>query len=177
VNGSDAWGVLPHAVGQGLSCLRDFFTDSECTLDIANTYTVCTRWVYYRILMEYEVKGDFTDGEIRAINRCRLFIQVECLSDVCTADGLTTDPGLQAHPPKVTSYSTNKCGPVKDYRASARGQYGDRTHVISRTTCYARSRGHAPPFGFSPHAMIRHRNFAARWCFSRQMHRSVPLAW
>jgi hypothetical protein len=40
--------------------------------------------------------GDFTNGEIRAINRCRLFLQVECLSDVCTADGLTTDPGLQA---------------------------------------------------------------------------------
>jgi hypothetical protein len=36
------------------------------------------------------------------------FLQVECLSDVCTADGLTTDPGLQAHPPHVTSQSTIK---------------------------------------------------------------------
>jgi hypothetical protein len=37
-----------------------------------------------------------------------VFLQVECLSDVCTADGLTTDPGLQAHPPHVTSQSTIK---------------------------------------------------------------------
>jgi hypothetical protein len=28
----------------------------------------------------------FTDGEMRSINRCRLFLQVEYLSDVCTAD-------------------------------------------------------------------------------------------
>jgi hypothetical protein len=38
----------------------------------------------------------------------RLFLQVECLSDVCTADGLTTDPGLEEKPPKVSSQSTIK---------------------------------------------------------------------
>jgi hypothetical protein len=35
-------------------------------------------------------------------------LQVECLSDVCTADGLTTDPGLEAKSPKVFSQSTIK---------------------------------------------------------------------
>jgi hypothetical protein len=55
------------------------------------------------------MKGDFTDNEMRTINRCRLFFQVECLSDVCTADGLTTDPGLEARTSsKVTSQSTIK---------------------------------------------------------------------
>jgi hypothetical protein len=54
--------------------------------------------------------GDFTDSEMRAINRCRLFLQVECLSDVCTADGLTTDPGLEAKPPKVSSQKWHRQG-------------------------------------------------------------------
>jgi hypothetical protein len=69
----------------------------ECTIEIANTYTVCPDGSI--VLMEDAMLGDFTNGEIR-VNRCRLFLQVECLSDVCTADGLTTDPGLQAHPPR-----------------------------------------------------------------------------
>jgi hypothetical protein len=59
--------------------------------------------------MEDAMTGDFTDSEMRAINHCRLFLQVECLSDVCTADDLTTDPGVQAQPPTVTSQSTIKC--------------------------------------------------------------------
>jgi hypothetical protein len=58
--------------------------------------------------MEDAMTRDFTDGEMRSINRCRMFLQAECLSDDCTADGLTTYPGLQAQPPKVTSLSTIK---------------------------------------------------------------------
>jgi hypothetical protein len=34
--------------------------------------------------------GDFSDGKMQVINRCRLYLQVECLSNVCTANGLTT---------------------------------------------------------------------------------------
>jgi hypothetical protein len=52
--------------------------------------------------------GNFTDSEMRDINRCRVFLQIECLPDVCTADSLTTDPGLQAQPPTVVSQSTIK---------------------------------------------------------------------
>jgi hypothetical protein len=95
------WRSLPHVVGQWIPSLCEFLASSECTINIANTYTVCTRRIRDRILMEDAMTGDFTDSEMRAINRCRLFLQIECLSDVCTADGLTTDPGLEAKPPKV----------------------------------------------------------------------------
>jgi hypothetical protein len=97
------WRFLPHAVGQWISSLRNFLADSECTLEAANTYTVCTARVHDLILMEDAMTGDFTDGEMWATNRCRLYFQVECLSDVCAADGLTADPGLQAQPSKATS--------------------------------------------------------------------------
>jgi hypothetical protein len=97
---TEPWRSLPHAVGQWIPSLCEFLASSECTIDIANTYTVCTRRIHDRILVEDAMTGDFTDSEMRAINRCRLFLQVEYLSDVCTADGLITDPGLEAKPPK-----------------------------------------------------------------------------
>jgi hypothetical protein len=101
---TESWRSL-HSVGQWLPSLCEFLADSD---DIANTYTVRIRRVYHRILMEDALTGNFTDSEMRNINRCRVVLQIECLSDVCTADGLTTDPGLQAQPPTVASQSTIK---------------------------------------------------------------------
>jgi hypothetical protein len=106
--GVDRWRTLPHSVGLWLPSLCEFLADSECTIEITNTYTVCIRQAHDRILMEDAMTVNFTDSEMRDINRCRVFLRVECLSDVCTANGLITDPGLQAQPPTVVSQSTIK---------------------------------------------------------------------
>jgi hypothetical protein len=58
--------------------------------------------------MDDAFAGWYTDSDIHAINRCRLYRQVECLSDICAADGLRIDPGLQAQPTPVTSQSIIK---------------------------------------------------------------------
>jgi hypothetical protein len=84
-----------------LYSLRDFLADFECTLKIADTYTVCIHRVHDRILMKDALIEDYTVSEIQAINRCRLYLKVECLSDLCTADGLKIDPGFQAQSPTV----------------------------------------------------------------------------
>jgi hypothetical protein len=81
----EPWRFLPRAVGKWLSSLRHFLADSECTLAIVNTYTVYLRRVHDRILMDDELAGDHTASDIQAINRCRLYLRVECLSDICTA--------------------------------------------------------------------------------------------
>jgi hypothetical protein len=124
------WSSLPHAVGQWIPSLCEFLTSSEYTIEMVNTYTVCTRRVHDRILMEDAMTGDFTDSKMRMINRCRLFLQVECLLDVCTADGLTADPGLKAKSP----HRARSSGLVKGSQGRARGQYdddsSDHTHVI-----------------------------------------------
>jgi hypothetical protein len=96
---------LPHAVGRWFSSLRDFLADSELTLTIANVYTVCPRREGDLVLMDEARTGNYTSGDVQAINRCRLYLQVECLSDICTADGLGLDPGLKARPPTVSSQS------------------------------------------------------------------------
>jgi hypothetical protein len=72
--------------------------------------------------MEDAMLGDFTNGEgdqsLPVIPSGRMSVR-----RVCTADGLTTDPGLQAHPPHVTSQSTIKW-PCQGLPGLARGQYG-----------------------------------------------------
>jgi hypothetical protein len=105
---AESWRYVLKGLGQWFSSLRVFLADSECTIEISDTYTVTPRRVHDRILTEDARTRDFTDGEMRSINRCRLFLQVECLSDVCTADGLKPDPGLEVLPPKVNSQCTIK---------------------------------------------------------------------
>jgi hypothetical protein len=97
---------IPHAIGKWLLSLRDFLADSEFTLEIVNTYTVSLRRVHDRILMDDVLAGFYTDSETQGINRCRLYLQVECLSDIYTADGVSLDPRLRDKPPTVTSAST-----------------------------------------------------------------------
>ena len=55
---SERWRSLPQTDGQWFSSLCDFLADSECTVEIANTYTVCTRRVHVRILMEDAMTED-----------------------------------------------------------------------------------------------------------------------
>jgi hypothetical protein len=45
-----------------------FLADSEFTLEIANTYTVCLRWVHDRILVDDAVVVDSIDSDMQAIN-------------------------------------------------------------------------------------------------------------
>jgi hypothetical protein len=87
---------LPQAVCKWISSLRNFLADSELTIEIINTGTVCLRRDHDRILTDDVLAGFYTDSETQGINRCRLYLQVECLSDICTADDVGLDPGTQA---------------------------------------------------------------------------------
>jgi hypothetical protein len=56
--------------------------------------------------MDDVLAGFYTESEIQGINRCRLYLQVECLLDICNADGVMLDPELLEKAPIVTSTST-----------------------------------------------------------------------
>jgi hypothetical protein len=101
-----SWRFLPHAVGQWCSSLHDFLADSECTLEIADVYTEHSLHPAGPRPYLHGGRNNRTSAQkarMQTINRCRLYLQVECLSDVCTADGPSMDPGLQAQAPKATS--------------------------------------------------------------------------
>jgi hypothetical protein len=74
---------LPHAVGKWLLSLRDFLADSQFTIThTPSVYVESTD----RILTDDALAGFYTNSEKRGIKRCRLYLLVECVSDICTAD-------------------------------------------------------------------------------------------
>jgi hypothetical protein len=92
------------------SSLRDF--DSECTIEIANIYTVRIRRVHDSILMEDAMTGNFTDGEIRRSiaadctfrsNVSQIFAQLQARRQIQDCKH-----NRQGHP--------NYCGFVKGFR-------------------------------------------------------------
>jgi hypothetical protein len=85
------------------------------------TYMVGSRRVHHRILTDNALAGWYRprNNDIQAINRCRLYLQIERLSDICPADGLILDPRLQAQR-HLTEYDQ-----ASDHTKGLRGQYGE----------------------------------------------------
>jgi hypothetical protein len=81
------------------------FLNNSCSSGRTIRFENDCRGVHDRILMDDVLTGFYTDSETQGINRCRLYLQVECLSDICTADGTSLDPGLRDKPPTVTATS------------------------------------------------------------------------
>jgi hypothetical protein len=170
---------LPHAVGQRLLSLRDILADSEFTLEIVNTYTVQLRQVHDRILMDDVMTGFSSDSEIQGIKRCRLYLQVECLSDIYTADGVGLDPGLQNKPPAFTSTSRIQwpCQGLPGPRSWATWRrFLQLTRVIQRPISYGKPWDHGlnPIFGLGIHTTTQHRKCSARRCQHQQRPRQAP---
>jgi hypothetical protein len=73
--------------------------------------------------MDDVMAGFYTDSKIQGIERCRLYLPVECLSAICTPDGVRLDPGIQEK--HLQSLQRARfSGRVKVFQAHARGQYG-----------------------------------------------------
>ena len=98
---------LPHAEGDWFIALQGFLSASNLAIYIPNVYTVQFRRTRDRILMEDALQyGEYTNDEIRQINRARLFLQVETLSDVSNALGTELQKDLWSKTSMVQSQST-----------------------------------------------------------------------
>ena len=102
--------ALPHAEGAWFLSLRRFLNDSVCQLQVIGIHTVQCRRQYDRVLMDDAIKSGFSNGAIQGINRVRLFLQVECLSDICTPDGKRLEANLLDEAPTLPS-RTHKLWP------------------------------------------------------------------
>jgi hypothetical protein len=61
-----------------------------------------------------------TNAELQSLNRCRLFLQVSFLSEICSSDGLTiTEDAWRGKrfeiPSKLLSWPRQQCPPTKDW--------------------------------------------------------------
>jgi hypothetical protein len=129
--------------------------------------------------MDDVLAGFYTDSETQGINRCRLYLQVECLSDICTPEGVRLDPGIQGE--NLQSLQRARfSGHVKVFQAHARGQYGavssKHTHAIQRPIGYVNpwARGLNPTFGLGIHITTRPHKFSASKCLQQQLRRPAP---
>ena len=75
---------LPHEVGEWLISVREFLKKSKCQLMMSNIYRVKLRRANDSILMEQAIEL-MSAATIPAINRCRLFLQVETVANISTA--------------------------------------------------------------------------------------------
>jgi hypothetical protein len=109
--------------------------------------------------------------------------QIECLSDVCTADGLKIDPGLQVQPSTVTSQSTIKW--PRQALSGPRSQMVWRRFLWPYTRAFATKRLRQilgtwkhPDLEFGLHTTIHQSKCSDRW--SQQataLHGTASTSW
>ena len=70
-----------------LVTLREFLAASKLGIRIADVRCPMMRRENGCALMDVTSRCGFSNEEIRRINRCRLFLHAECLSDISNAEG------------------------------------------------------------------------------------------
>lgn len=77
---------LPHMEGAWFISIHKFLNESECKLQTTGIHKVqqC-RWCDC-VLMDDALTLDLENRDTRRINRVHLFLQVECLSEICAPD-------------------------------------------------------------------------------------------
>ena len=102
--------TLSHAEGEWLMSVRTFLAASDCKLRVVGLQTVERRRIQDRALMDDAISAGLPREMTRGINRVRLFLQVECLSDICTPDGTKLEDTMWTANPSLPS-RTHKLWP------------------------------------------------------------------
>ena len=86
---------LPHLTDTWITALRDFMAPHDIQIKLCPT----TEWKVVKtckhdtfIMEEILQTKRYTDGELKDINRARMFFRAMTVSDIATADGRTIDP-------------------------------------------------------------------------------------
>jgi hypothetical protein len=84
---------LPHG---WISSLHDFMTKTNTSIRFS-IKPILLRRQHDQILMDHAITLSTTTEKLRNINHCRLFLQAETLSDLCTAQGDRLHPLILSH--------------------------------------------------------------------------------
>ena len=72
--------------------LHDFLSESELGIRIQDIRCPIMKRENDCALMDIAIQSKMNDGQIRMVNCCRVYLCVECLSDICSADGKRINP-------------------------------------------------------------------------------------
>jgi hypothetical protein len=137
---------LPYAEDRWFPPLRTFLAASDFHLISNDLSVVRPRREGDRAIMEDATEKGFCATELSAINRVRLFLQVECISDIVSAHGTHLQPGVlefpQRYPPSRLCSGRAQALLVRDpYR------FGGNSYLCSEAIAVAFSTiawGHGP---------------------------------
>ena len=115
----------PHAEGNWIMTLNEYLRMSECSIEIQALKGVQTYREDDRVLMDDDLLGPYTTFDLQCINRVRMYLQVECLSDIANAAGTQLDAGLVHTKTPNTMSTSTELWPVQ-------GQPGRRSWSVWR---------------------------------------------
>jgi hypothetical protein len=79
---------LPHLDDElWIQTIRRFLTLSHLTIHIANIGTPVKKRINDAVIMDIIGDQQWTNTEIRNINKCRLYMRIDSISDMCNASG------------------------------------------------------------------------------------------
>jgi hypothetical protein len=79
---------LPHLDDElWIQTMRHFLTISHVTLHIDDIVKPLKKRINDEVIMDVVAVQSWTNTEIRQINKCRLFMRIESISEMCTASG------------------------------------------------------------------------------------------
>ena len=98
---------LPHMDPmQWLPSMRQFLHSVDCQIEVGLDFVPNLQRDHDLFLMDYATEANYTDGELKLVNACRLYLGVVLLSDIVTPDGtVLTQECIQG---KRSSHSTPK---------------------------------------------------------------------
>jgi hypothetical protein len=82
---------LPHLEGQWLNSTRKFLAHCRAQLRIPSLPTPTHYRESDRFIMDVVISLSYTAGQIKQVNRCRLFLQARRLSEITTLEGTSID--------------------------------------------------------------------------------------
>lgn len=95
---------LPHVESKWFLSLRQYLHASSTWIELAETHLLPPQRLNdFHLMHAVLLSKSFTPKQIKRINYCRLFLQVEMASDICLADGRTIDPTFLHGKPSLLS--------------------------------------------------------------------------
>ena len=98
---------LPHVEAPWLDTTREFLRKTNSSVTTSHINLPTPRRDHDETIMDLALELGYKPWEIRAINRCRIFLQVEFISDLATPSGTHLQDSLYQFPPAVSSVSTH----------------------------------------------------------------------
>ena len=128
--------VFPHVEAPWIDTTRAFLRKTSSFITTEHIRPIQPRRQHDECIMDIALDLGYKPWELRSINRCRLFLQVETVSDLATPDGKFLQDSLYIFPPTVNSVSTDlwprQACPQSRFWAQWRHLLRQLTHDSSR---------------------------------------------